>query len=34
MEKEGHLFLVLHELPEPKRPEHTACLFWRDAAGE
>lgn len=34
MVEEGHLLLVLHEVPEPKRPERTARLFWRDPTGE
>jgi Mg2+ and Co2+ transporter CorA len=30
---EGHLLLILHEVPEPGRPERHGLLFWRDPAG-
>lgn len=30
MVEEGHLLLVLHEVPKPGAPERTARLFWRD----
>ncbi|MDX2010212.1 MAG: CorA family divalent cation transporter [Myxococcaceae bacterium] len=34
MVHEGHLLLVLHEVPQAGRPERVARLFWRDAAGQ
>ncbi len=30
---EGHLLLVLHEVPKPGVPERAARLFWRDKMG-
>jgi Mg2+ and Co2+ transporter CorA len=34
MAHEGHLLLVLHEVPEPGVPERKGILFWRDPKGE
>ena len=33
MEAEGHLLLVLHELPKPHQPERVGRLFWREPNG-
>lgn len=33
MVEEGHLLLVLHEVPKPGEPERNARLFWRDKLG-
>jgi hypothetical protein len=33
MAAEGHLLLVLHDVPVPGEPERSAVLFWRDPAG-
>lgn len=33
MVEEGHLLLVLHEVPKAGQPERSARLFWRDKAG-
>ncbi len=33
MTGDGHLLLVLHEVPKPGVPERAARLFWRDKAG-
>lgn len=30
---DGHLLLILHEVPEPGRPERQGLLFWRDPEG-
>ena len=30
---EGHLLLILHDVPEPGVPERTAILFWRNPEG-
>jgi hypothetical protein len=34
MAHEGHLLLVLHEVPEAGVPERKGVLFWRDPKGE
>lgn len=34
MAHEGHLLLILHELPEPGVPERQGIFFWRDPAGK
>jgi hypothetical protein len=34
MAHEGHLLLVLHDVPEPGVPERRGVLFWRDPKGE
>ncbi|MFO0598724.1 MAG: CorA family divalent cation transporter [Myxococcaceae bacterium] len=33
MVEDGHLLLVLHEVPKPGEPERAGTLFWRDKAG-
>jgi hypothetical protein len=33
MEADGHLLLILHELPDPESHERVARLFWRAADG-
>ncbi|HEX8312950.1 MAG TPA: CorA family divalent cation transporter [Chthoniobacteraceae bacterium] len=33
MSADGHLLLVLHEVPEPGVAERKSVLFWRDPAG-
>lgn len=33
MEHDGHLLLILHEVPEPGIPERQGIFFWRDARG-
>ena len=30
---EGHLLLVLHQVPDPGEPDREPLLFWRDPAG-
>ena len=32
--EEGHLLLVLHEVPRPRQPEREPRFFWRTPAGE
>lgn len=34
MFEEGHLLIILHELPKPDEHERKAALFWRNPAGE
>lgn len=34
MAHEGHLLLILHEVPEPGVPERQGIFFWRDPAGK
>jgi hypothetical protein len=34
MQSEGHLLLVLHEVPQPDVVARKGALFWRDAAGQ
>lgn len=34
MAHDGHLLLILHELPEPGVPERQGIFFWRDPAGK
>ena len=34
MKHEGHLLLVLHEVPEPGVPERQGVFFWRDPSGD
>jgi hypothetical protein len=34
MVHEGHLLLVLHEVPQAGRPERVARLFWRDPSAQ
>lgn len=34
MAHEGHLLLILHELPEPGVPERQGLFFWRDPSGK
>jgi hypothetical protein len=34
MAHEGHVLMVLHEVPEPGVPERKGVLFWRDPKGE
>jgi hypothetical protein len=31
---EDHLLLVLHEVPDPSRPERSGLLFWRSPQGD
>ncbi len=33
MEHDGHLLLILHEVPEPGVPERQGLFFWRDPSG-
>jgi len=33
MFEEGHLLIILHELPKPDEHKRRAALFWRDAQG-
>lgn len=33
MEHDGHLLLILHEVPQPGAPERRGLLFWRDPQG-
>jgi hypothetical protein len=33
MAEDGHLLLILHDVPRPGLPERAARLFWRDKAG-
>jgi len=33
MEHDGHLLLILHEVPEPGVPEREGVFFWRDPSG-
>jgi len=34
MSHDGHLLLVLHEVPEPEEVSRRGALFWRNAKGE
>jgi hypothetical protein len=34
MVHDGHLLLVLHDVPEAGRPERLARLFWREPTGQ
>lgn len=34
MAHEGHLLLILHEVPEPGVPERQGVFFWRDPSGK
>lgn len=34
MLEEGHLLIILHQLPEPDQHERKAALFWRQPDGE
>jgi hypothetical protein len=34
MAADGHLLVVLHEVPRPDEPERRGRYFWRDAAGD
>lgn len=34
MVHEGHMLLVMHEVPEPGVPERVGLFFWRDPSGE
>lgn len=33
MEHDGHILLILHEVPKPGVPERRGLLFWRDPQG-
>src|SRR5687768_162403 len=33
MVHDGHLLLILHDVPEPGVPERVAVLFWRNPQG-
>lgn len=33
MEHDGHILLILHEVPEPGVPERQGIFFWRDPRG-
>jgi len=34
MMEDGHLLIILHQLPEPDRHQRKAALFWRNPEGE
>lgn len=34
MVEDGHLLLILHDIPKPGDPERTARIFWRSSGGD